>query len=88
MTKEEIQEYLKRVEELELKLEGKDKDTLQWLIFGYNQCAKMLNEYECKVIKAVDYVCKMYEIEPANSREYDYHCEKLFEILGAKDGND
>lgn len=46
MNKEEIKEYLKRVEELELKLTGEDKDTLQWLIYGYNQCAKLLNETE------------------------------------------
>lgn len=46
MNKEEIKEYLKRVEELELKLTGEDKDTLQWLIYGYSQCAKLLNETE------------------------------------------
>jgi septal ring factor EnvC (AmiA/AmiB activator) len=44
MTKEEIKEYLKRVEELELKLTGEDKDTLQWLIYGYNECARLLNQ--------------------------------------------
>ena len=46
MNKEEIKEYLKRVEELEEKLEGEDSETLQWLIFGYNQCARLLNETE------------------------------------------
>ena len=46
MNKEEIQEYLKRVDELELKLDEEDKDTLQWLIFGYNECAKLLYEKE------------------------------------------
>ena len=46
MNKEEIKEYLKRVDELEAKLTGEDKETLQWLIYGYNQCAKLLNETE------------------------------------------
>ena len=46
MSKEEIKEYLKRVDELEAKLIGEDKETLQWLIYGYNQCAKLLNETE------------------------------------------
>lgn len=46
MNKEEIKDYLKRVDELELKLVDEDKDTLQWLIFGYNECARLLNETE------------------------------------------
>ena len=46
MNKEEIKEYLQRVEELELKLVREDRDTLQWLIFGYNECARLLNETE------------------------------------------
>lgn len=50
MNKEEIKDYLKRVDELETKLTGEDKETFVWLIFGYNQCAKLLNETEqqCK----------------------------------------
>ena len=46
MNKEEIKEHLKRVDELEAKLTGEEKETLQWLIYGYNQCAKLLNETE------------------------------------------
>ena len=55
MNKEEIKDYLKRVDELDAKLTGEDKETLQWLIFGYNQCAKLLNETEqqCKKQKEV-----------------------------------
>lgn len=50
MNKKEIKDYLKRVDELETKLTGEDKETFVWLIFGYNQCAKLLNETEqqCK----------------------------------------
>lgn len=44
MTKEEIKEYLNRVDKLLDKLKGEDKETLSWLIYGYNQCAKSLNE--------------------------------------------
>ena len=45
-----IKDYLKRVDELETKLTGEDKETYAWLIYGYNQCAKLLNETEqqCK----------------------------------------
>ena len=55
MSKEEIEDYLKRVDELEAKLTGEDKETLQWLIYGYNQCAKLLNEtkQQCKNQKEV-----------------------------------
>ena len=50
MSKEEIKDYLKRVDELETKLTGEDKETYAWLIYCYNQCAKLLNETEqqCK----------------------------------------
>lgn len=55
MNKEEIEDYLKRVDELWDKLTGEDKETLQWLIYGYNQCAKLLNEtkQQCKNQKEV-----------------------------------
>lgn len=46
MTKEEIKEYLNRVDKLLDKLKGEDKETLSWLICGYNQCAKLLNEIQ------------------------------------------
>lgn len=55
MSKEEIKEYLKRIDELGAKLTGEDKETYAWLIYGYNQCAKLLNETEqqCKKQKEV-----------------------------------
>ena len=40
----EIKEYLNRFDKLLDKLKGEDKETLSWLIYGYNQCAKLLNE--------------------------------------------
>lgn len=63
MDKKEIKDYLKRVYELGGKLTGYDKETYTWLIYGYNQCAKLLNETEqqCKkqkevIDKAIDYI--------------------------------
>ena len=55
MDKEEIKDYLKRVDELGAKLTEEDKETYNWLIYGYNQCAKLLNETEqqCKKQKEV-----------------------------------
>ena len=55
MDKEEIKDYLKRADELGAKLTGEDKETYTWLIYGYNQCAKLLNktEQQCKKQKEV-----------------------------------
>lgn len=55
MDKKEIKDYLKRVDELGDKITGEDKETYTWLIYGYNQCAKLLNETEqqCKKQKEV-----------------------------------
>ena len=55
MDKKEIKDYLKRVDELGAKLMGEDKETYTWLIYGYNQCAKLLNETEqqCKKQKEI-----------------------------------
>ena len=46
MTEEEIKEYINRKDELLLKLSDRDKDTLEWILFGYNECARLLNEKE------------------------------------------
>lgn len=63
MSIEEIKEYLKRVDELGTKLTGKDKETYAWLIYGFNQCAKSLNEtkQQCKkqkevIDKSIDFI--------------------------------
>ena len=50
-----IKDYLKRVDELGAKLTGEDKETYNWLIHGFNQCAKLLNETEqqCQKYKEV-----------------------------------
>ena len=63
MDKKEIKDYLKRADELGAKLSGEDKETFTWLIYGYNQCAKLLNETEqqCKkqkevIDKAIEYI--------------------------------
>lgn len=55
MDKEEIKDYLKRVDELWDKLTGENEETYAWLIYGYNQCAKLLNEtkQQCKKQKEV-----------------------------------
>ena len=69
MEKEEIKDYLKRVDELGTKLSGEDKETYTWLFYGYNQCAKLLNETEqqCKkqkeiIDKAIEYINKYESI--------------------------
>ena len=55
MNEKEIKGYFKRVDELGAKLTGEDKETYTWLIYGCNQCAKLLNktEQQCKKQKEV-----------------------------------
>lgn len=79
MTKEEIKDYLKKVDELGDKLTGEDKKTYASLIYGYNQCAKLLNETEqqCKkqkevIDKAIEYIkeTKLKEFEKSYGKRY------------------
>ena len=56
MDKEEIYAYLKRVDELEEKLQGQDKETLQWLIYGYNECAKLLNQRKRTIERVIKHI--------------------------------
>ena len=66
-----IKEMLEKTKQLEVKLKGEDKMTLQWLTYGYNDCAKMLNEKEEEnekyneiISKTIDYIQKhIYRIE-------------------------
>ena len=62
MNKKEIEEYLKRIDELGAKLTGKDKETYAWLIYGFNQCAKLLNEAEQQVEKQKEVINKFLDI--------------------------
>lgn len=59
MYKKEIKDYLKRVDELGAKLMGEDKETYTWLIYGYNQCAKLLNETEQQYKKQKEVIDKL-----------------------------
>lgn len=59
MDKKEIKDYLKRIDELGTKLTGEDKETYTWLIYGYNQCAKLLNETEQRCKKQKEKVNKL-----------------------------
>ena len=72
MNKKEIKEYLKRVDELENKLMGEDKETYDWLIYGYNQCAKLLNETEQQCKKQKEVIDKINHIlnNQINYREF------------------
>ena len=95
MGKEEIKDYLKRVDELWTKLTGEYEETLQWLIYGYNQCAKLLNEtkQQCKnqkevIDKAIECINKYesikayYEyIDEDGYDEYNYDKDFKKELL-------
>ena len=84
MNKEEIKEYLKRIDELGNKLTGKDKETYAWLIHGFNQCAKLLNETEqqCKkqkeaINKAIEFSNKNWGTWCSNHLEYMTELQKI-----------
>ena len=62
MNKKEIEYYLKRIDELGTKLTGEDKETYDWLIYGYNQCAKLLNETEQQVEKQKEVINNFLDI--------------------------
>lgn len=82
MSKEEIKEYLKRIDELGAKLTGEDKETYAWLVYGYNQCAKWLNETEeqCKKQKeAIDKINLIIKGVAYGGSE-DYYMEKFSKI--------
>ena len=77
MNKEEIKDYLKRVDELGAKLTEEDKETYAWLIYGYNQCAKLLNEtkQQCKkqkevIDKAIEFTNKKWGTWCTHHLEY------------------
>ena len=91
MNKKEIKEYLKRIDELGNKLTGKDKETYACLIYGYNQCAKLLNETEQQCKKQKEVIDKLKEYISSQMNAYDdgedcgVDCEcdgfKLLDIL-------
>lgn len=62
MDKKEIKDYLKRVDDLEARLMGEDRETFAWLIYGYNQCAKLLNETEEQVKKQKEVIDKLNDL--------------------------
>lgn len=49
MDDEEIKSFLERTDDLGTRLTGEDKETFTWVVYGYNQCAKLLKETEQKV---------------------------------------
>ena len=81
MNKEEIEDYLKRVDELEAKLMGEDKETYDWLIYGYNQCAKLLNETEQQCKKQKEAINKAIEFSNKNWGTWcTHHLEYMTEL--------
>lgn len=82
MDKKEIKDYLKRVDELGAKLVGEDKETYTWLIYGYNQCAKLLNKTEQQCKKQKEVIDKIKDIFNNGTFEDGCDCiliEKLLE---------
>lgn len=78
MDKKEIKDYLKRADELGDKLTGEDKETYTWLIYGYNQCAKLLNETEQQCKKQKEAIDKAIELNQIiNNSDYVYSQDEI-----------
>lgn len=91
MSEEEIKEYLKRVDELELKLTDEDKDTYQWLLFGYNECARLLNEKEQKnkqLKEVIEEVREFVGSEEMYNCDFEEETNKLLQILDKANDSD
>lgn len=80
MNKKEIKDYLKKVNDLEVRLVGEDKETFAWLIYGYNQCAKLLNETEQQVKKQKEVINKLKN-KIKLVKEYDFDKVGRYELL-------
>lgn len=86
---EEIKEYLIRSDILERKLKGKDKETLQWLIYGYNECAKRLVEKDELIEKVIDYIKSKLKLKNKYGFPYQLfkrtHIEHILKTLERND---
>lgn len=71
MNKKEIKDYIERMYDLGIKLTGEDKETYTWLLYGYNQCAKLLNETEEQCKKQKDNWNKLKEYISNEWYSYD-----------------
>ena len=83
MDKEEIKDYLKRVDELGSKLTGEDKETYTWLIYGYNQCAKLLNETKQQCKKQKEVIDKIMNLIKKYGKYDGKKCTRGFQMWSA-----
>ena len=83
MNKKEIKDYLKRVDELEAKLMGEDKETYDWLIYGYSQCAKLLNETEQQCKKQKEVIDKITDLIKQYGKYDGEKCTRSFQMWSA-----
>ena len=83
MDKKEIKDYLKRVDELGGKLTGYDKETYTWLIYGYNQCAKLLNETEQQCKKQKEVINKITDLIKQYGKYDGEKCTRGFQMWSA-----
>ena len=83
MDKKEIKDYLKRVDELGGKLTGEDKETYAWLIYGYNQCAKLLNETEQQCKKQKEVINKITDLIKQYGKYDGEKCTRGFQMWSA-----
>ena len=79
MTEEEIKEYINRKDELLLKLSDKDKDTLEWILFGYNECARLLDEKEKENQKLKEEKQELVKFLKEEQNRLARECSQIYE---------
>lgn len=99
MDEQEIKSFLERTDDLGTRLTGEDKETFAWLVYGYNQCAKLLKETQQKVEEQQkDYLEALrvkheraYEIEKLKEQQKEFilylrHLSNWYSADGVKQG--
>ena len=80
-----VKDFMERIEALEDKLKGEDRETLEGILFMFDECAKKLFETEERIDEAIEYICEfcLYDEEYKNFNLdlYYYEIPKLMEIL-------
>lgn len=82
MNENEIKEYLNRKDDLLLKLSGNDKDTLEWILFGYNECARLLMEKERENKNLKDEIYKSNAVADTNIELAESYYKEIERLKG------
>lgn len=87
MDEEEIKSFLERTDDLGARLTGEDKETFTWVVYGYNQCAKLLKEMEQKVEEQQKDYLEALKVKHERAYEIEKLKKQLYELGGVDEFN-